>query len=43
MRVRRVEAETAAGNAPSIGVLERVGFRLAGPGRGPDSLRYRLP
>lgn len=37
-----VVAHTDAGNAASIAVLERVGFRRAGAGAEPGSLRFEL-
>jgi ribosomal-protein-alanine N-acetyltransferase len=40
-RVRRIEAETAADNAPSRRLLDRLGFEESGPGREPETLRYR--
>lgn len=40
--VSRIAAHTDAGNVASIAVLERVGFRRAGPGAEPGSLRFVL-
>ena len=40
--VRRVIAETLAENVPSIGVLEKCGFRLMGEGSEPGEIRYEL-
>jgi len=41
-RVRRVTAETYPHLAPSIGVLEKLGFAFAGEGSEPDIIRYTL-
>ncbi len=41
-RVNRVVAHTSAGNAASRSVLEKSGFRPAGPGAEPGTLRYEL-
>lgn len=42
--VRRVRAQTLAGLAPSIGVLQKCGFRFAGPGSdAPDALCFERP
>jgi RimJ/RimL family protein N-acetyltransferase len=40
--VRRVIAETLPGLAPSIGVLEKSGFRYIGDGSEPGVIRYEL-
>jgi len=42
-RIERIRAETVAGNAPSQRVLERLGFRPAGPGREPKTLAFERP
>ncbi|HEU4996623.1 MAG TPA: GNAT family protein, partial [Gemmatimonadaceae bacterium] len=40
--VRRVTAETLPGLAPSIGVLEKCGFRFVGSGSEPGVIRYEI-
>lgn len=40
--VQRVVAHTLPGLAPSIGVLVKCGFRLAGDGPEPGTIRYEL-
>ncbi len=40
--VARVLAETLSALAPSIGVLEKLGFRLEGEGSEPGVIRYSL-
>jgi len=39
-RVRQVIAHTTAENAGSVGVLARCGFVQAGPGAGPETIRF---
>lgn len=41
-RVKRVIAETLPGLIPSIGVLEKCGFRFIGDGSEPGVIRYEL-
>ena len=41
-RVTRVIAETLPGLVASIGVLEKIGFRLLGEGSEPGVIRYEL-
>lgn len=40
--VRRVTAETLPGLAPSIGVLEKCGFRFSGDGSEPGVIRFEI-
>jgi RimJ/RimL family protein N-acetyltransferase len=40
--VTQVVAQTLPGLTPSIGVLEKLGFRLIGAGSEPGVIRYRL-
>jgi RimJ/RimL family protein N-acetyltransferase len=40
--VEKVYADTAADNAPSIRMLERLGFVAAGPGRDSGKLRFEI-
>jgi [ribosomal protein S5]-alanine N-acetyltransferase len=40
--VKKIIADTAADNGPSIRMLERLGFNAAGPGRGHGEVRFEI-
>jgi len=42
-QVRKIIAETLPNLKPSIGVLNKVGFALSGPGSEPGVIRFELP